>query len=312
MPRSVRRPRPAAAPILASVLLLAAAGAAVAGPPPVEPGELLGSTGNAGNSLISIDPVTGAGTLRFAIGSFGPVTEIEHRSDGVLFGSTGGGSSNIITIDPDTGVETLVGMHAFGAVNGLEFVGDTLYGAYIGKFPGSALVIVDQTDGSLTPVAMIDGYAPVRGLAYDPDTGTMYGVGSPIVAGGVPGGGDELFTVDLADGAATPIGPTGFIILGGLEFGSNGVLYGGIAIAGGQQPEGPPGGADGDLVTVSTTTGAATPVGPTGSSAISGLSFVPGVDQGPSVLEIPTASGLGLALLALALAAGGLLAIRRG
>jgi hypothetical protein len=258
----------AAALVFVSTLLAAAPGPAAAGPPPVAPGDLLGSTGNRGRLLISIDPATGAGTLRFPIDSFGPVTEIEFRADGVLFASTGQGSSTIITIDPDTGVETLVGQHAFGAVNGLEFVGDTLYGSFVdfaaagaggpeGAAP-SRLVIVDQTDGSLATVGPFVDYLPVRGLAYDPATGTLYGVGSPP---GPDPQGDTLFTIDPTDGSTTAIGFTGFSI-GGIELGTDGVLYGGTT-------------SGGALLSIDLATGAATVIGSTGFSALSGLSFVP-------------------------------------
>lgn len=318
-----RTVRPSILLALTTLVALGAALAAYAGAPPVEPGDLLGSTGAIGSSLISIDPDTGAGQYRFDLGSLGPVTEIEFRDDGVLFGSTGQGSSNIITIDPDTGVETLVGQHAFGAVNGLEFVGNTLYGAFfdaqMGGGVGAALtylVEVNQTDGSLTTIGEIVGYSPVRGLAWDPDTSTMYGVGSPTTTPPGEGLGDQLFTIDLTTGMPTLIGPTGFEILGGIEFGPDGLLYGGVAI-GAQPPPPPPPppqegtGDDGSLVLVNTATGAATVVGPTGSPAISGLSFVPGLGPTVSPLEIPTLSQLGLVLLVGLLAGAGLLLLRR-
>jgi hypothetical protein len=325
--------------VLVSTLALVLPGLAWAGePPPPEPGDLLGSTGQAGGSLIDIDPVNGAGTLRAPLGSLGPVTEIEFRADGVLFGTTGQGTSNVITIDPTTGAETLVGQHDFGATNGLEFVGNTLYGSYFAAgippaagVPIYSLVIVDQTDGSLTTIGPMDEYFPIRGLAYDEATATMYGIGVPLSqppppqAGEPEGLSDVLFTIDLATAATTEVGPTGFF-LGALEFGPDGTLYGG-ADGGGKLTEGPPAGASGwssheeretvggsaPLVTIDTATGAGTAVGPTGFPAISGLSFVPPAEQGgPSVLEIPSLSGVGLFVLAALLAAAGLLAVRRG
>ena len=290
-------------------LTLAAAAAAQ----PVTPGELLGSTGNQGNSLITIDPATGAGTLRCALGSLGPVTEIEYRADGVLFGTTGQGFANVIRIEPDGCAETLVGPHDPGAVNGLEFVGTTLYGSFfempdnaVEGTPTTYLVVVDQTTGALAIVGAM-GFSPVRGLAYDPGTATMYGVGSPVQPPTDGGGGDQLFTVDLATGATTPIGPTG-IPLGGLELGSDGVLYGGASSAPG---EGATGGAP--LVSVNPATGLATPIGSgTGQPAISGLAFAPDGAPGPSVLEIPTVSEVGLLLLATLLAGAALVLLRRG
>lgn len=310
--------------LVALALVLGSVPAAHAGAPPVVPGQLLASTGNLDNALISIDTGTGAGTFRFPLTTFGPVTEIEFRSDGVLFGTTGQGSSNVITIDPDTGVQTLVGMHAFGAVNGLEFVGNTLYGSFFAPGDGGPpefLVTVDQTDGSLTNIGQITDYLPVRGLAYDTTTSTMYGVGTPTLPPPGDGVGDVLFTIDLNTAATTAVGPTGFD-LGSLEFGPDGLLY-----AGGVFPEsaaGPAGsswtpgshqghraaeGLNAQLVVLNTATGAGTAIGPTGFAGVSGLAFVPGGQVGAA--EVPTLSVLGLVLLALLLLAGAWLALRR-
>ncbi|MCB1033498.1 MAG: hypothetical protein KDD47_06655 [Acidobacteria bacterium] len=298
-----------------AVLLLAfASGLGAQTPPPVMPGDLLGSTGAQGGSLVSIDSMTGAGMTRFPLGSLGPVTEIRFRSDGVLFGSTGGGASNFLTIDPDTGTEALVGMHAFGAVTAMEFVGSTLYGAFFdagggGEGGGSTfLVEIDQTDGSLTNVGQIAGYDPVRGLAYDSTTGTMYGVGIPLSAGGEQPEGifDDLITINLATGAPTTVGPTGGFEIGGMTFGPDGLLYGGVARPSAGE------GATVPLVILNTATGAATVVGDTGLPALSGLTFVPGGGGGGTVtVAIPTASQLGLLLLGALLAASAFLALRR-
>ena len=237
-------------------------------------GALYGSTGAVGGMLIEVDPATGASTDVGPINDFGPVTEIEFRADEVLFGSTGGGSSNIIVIDPLTGDETLVGQHAFGAVNGLEFVGDTLYGSFFAPAAESAgpeapegaptyLVTVDQTDGSLTTIGQMD-HSPVRGLAWDEATGTMYGVAPPgVVVLGPEGVSDVLVTVDLATGATAEVGFLGHAA-GALEFGPDGILYAGeIALEGDRAaPEGT--GTMDNLLVVDPATGAATPVGPTG------------------------------------------------
>lgn len=220
---------------------------------------LLGSTGNRGMSLIEIDPDTAAAEFIAPLGAFGPVTEIERRDDGVIFGATGGGSSAIITIDPVTGSETLVGFHSFGAVQGLEFVGSTLYGTYI-SFPGnpSALVIVDQATGSLTTIGPT-GFSNIGGLAYDEGSGTMYGVTSGGVA-------SQLVTIDLVTGSATPVGLVGFTDVASLEFHQDGTLYAGI---GGNSP------AAGSLIVIDTHSGGGTLVGPTGFPALSGLAFLP-------------------------------------
>lgn len=297
---------------------------------PPGPGDLLGSTGSVGASLIDIDPMTGAGTLRGALGTLGPVTEIEFRDDGVLFGTTGGGTSNVITIDPETGAETLVGTHPFGAINGLEFVGSTLYGSFFsagGPLQGSnyELVTVDQTDGSLTSIGFMADYFPIRGLAYDAGTGTMYGAGVPVAM--AEGLGDVLFTVDLGTAATTEIGPIGFFV-GGIEFGPDGTLYGGMDSPGGtvnvdrstgglnwdSAPRAIEGGGSASLVSINPATGAGTAIGPTGFSAISGLAFVPGGATGgggAAIVAIPTLSPLSLALLAALIAAAAFVLFRR-
>ena len=71
-----------------------------------------------------------------------------------------------------------------GALNGLEFVGSTLYGTFIpmaGKFR-RRLVRVDTLTGALTSVGLT-GQGPISGLAFDSPSGIMYGV----TAGGRPG-----------------------------------------------------------------------------------------------------------------------------
>ncbi len=304
-------------PTLTFAAALGWATAAHAGLPPVAPGDLLGSTGAVGASLISIDPTSGTGTFRAPLGAFGPVTEIKFRADGVLFGTTGGGNSNLITIDPNTGVESLVGQHTFGAVTGLAFVDDTLYGAFFN--PGRsatgewnqasrgggpyALVTVDTTTAALTTIGTTLPYSPIRGLAYDSASGVMYGVGATPAANGTLGG-DVLFTVDLATANTTEICHTGYEI-GGITFGPDGLLYGGDV---GVLLRGEGGGGDSNLLLINTTTGVATPIGLTGFPAISGLSFVPGGQ--PSSVEVPTLSPLGMALLVGALLLAGAFLLR--
>lgn len=297
--------------VLVAGLALAAAPIAHAGGT-LAPGDLLGSTGGLGGTLVNIDPLTGASTLQASVGMFGPVTEIVFRDDGVMFGTTGGGSSNVITIDPETGAESLVGQHPFGAVTGLAFADGILYGAFFfaGQpptegFPPSSLVIVDQNDGSLTLVGELF-YNPVRGLAYDSSTGTMYGVGTPTQPG--EGLNDVLFTVDLMTAATTEVGDTGFQ-LGGLRFGPDGTLYGGeVQFGGGGGGEGA---FDANLVQLDPGTGAGTAIGLTGTQGISGLAFVPGGGPVVPTVGVPTLSFVGLGLLAALLVLAGLVALRR-
>jgi hypothetical protein len=102
-------------------------------------------------------------------------------ADGVLFATTGADQSNVITIDPLTGEETLVGQHSTGAINGLEFVGDNLYGSYLPLGPAAySLVVVDQSDGSLTVVGPLHGIDPATGAgSIVGSTGSRRSAGSP-------------------------------------------------------------------------------------------------------------------------------------
>lgn len=283
---------------------------------PLMPGDLLGSTGLEGQTLILIDPATGAGTVQGPLNTFGFVTEIEFRQDGTLFGTTDRLSQNLITIDPVTGVQTLIGTHGSGPINGLEFVGDTLYGTLFADVsegtsptgvPPTQLVTIDTANASLTLIAEIEEYTPVRGLAYDPATDTMYGVGGPEVPPedeSIPP--NELFTIDLETGETTTIGTIlGTHIVGGIELGPDGLLYGGVAFGLGSTQ-------DGDLIIIDTESGLPTVVGPTGAPAISGLAFVPaGVGSGPPAVEVPAASSLGLFALLASLMVAGVFLLRR-
>jgi hypothetical protein len=233
------------------------------------PGTLYGSTGNADNTLIMIDPATGQGILVDSLTTYGPVTEIEFRDDGVLFGATGRGTSYIITIDPVTGVQdTLLGRHPYGATNGLEFnnAGDLWGSFYDANAPVilTFLVLIDHATGMFAAnIGLIDTML-VTGLALHPN-GTLYGVRHYW------GGPSELIIIDPGTGVAIPVGMIGFNAVGALEFGPGGVLYGGIGVLGGAFA--------GFLITIDINTGVGTPVGFTGFPAISGLSFYPPINN---------------------------------
>ncbi len=225
---------------------------------------LFGSTGGQGGMLITIDPVTGAGTAVVPHGAFGPVSDIDCSPASLMYGGTGGGSGNLITIDPaSVPAESLVGANGLGpsANIALEWVDSTLYGIVIFSGGGgsmSDLVTLDPNTGLATTVGPT-GMGPIGGLAYDPNAGVMYGTQS----GGQSAG--NFVTVDLNTGAATIVGPTGFADVAALDFDpSSGILYGGI---GGSDPNA------GSLITIDPSTGAGTLVGPTGFPVLSGVTF---------------------------------------
>jgi hypothetical protein len=291
---------------LCALAAVAVPSSAIAGGGP-QPGDLLGATGAAGSSLVQINSMTGASSTLCPLGSLGPVTEIVYGADGTLYGTTGQGSSNLITIDPETCTETLVGQHSLGSINGLAFIGPTLYGTYFappppgvnGGAPPTFLVTIDTTTGQETIVGQL-GVAPWRSLAYDPATATLYGTTFDVLRGF----GDLLLSVDPTDASSTVIGPIGFEV-GGLRFGSDGTLYGGEALP----PERglPP---TVQLISVDTATGAGTAIGPTSETALSGLAFVPVLGGEPA--EIPALGPAGGLALLLLLAAAGLSVLRRG
>ena len=246
---------------------------------------LWGSTGKDGAMLVNLHPGSGIGVPLYPHGAYGPVTEIEYRDDGVLFGSTGGGFPNIITINIHTGVEFLVGTHVLGAVNGLEFVGNVLYGTFIpAAHTPSDLVIVDQNTGQLSFIGPTGMTGPIGGLAYDKRRKIMYG-----------SSGNMLVTIDLNTGAATPVGPTGFPNVTALEFNpDDGQLYGGVSYQGH---------AIADLIVIDPNTGAGTLVGSTGFPSLSGLAFI-------SVFQVPL-SNWSIYLAILLIAIGMVVAYRR-
>ncbi len=226
---------------------------------PLDCSKLLGSSQS--SDLFNVDLASGAG---FPIGFMPPglATEIEYDTvTGTLYAEETNGGLLLYTIDPLTGAPLGAVAHVYGALNGMEYVGTTLFATFIpcGGCP-SDLVVVDTTTGNLGLVGPT-GFGPISGLAYDILTGTMYGV----TAGGGPA---TLVTIDLLTGAATPIAPvllpTGQPLnrIGSIEFGPDGQLYGGLTWLAMAIPN--------HLVTIDTSTGLATVIGDTGFS-VTGL-----------------------------------------
>jgi len=132
------------------------------------------------------------------------------------------------------------------------------------------------------PSARGDEIGTVEGLAFDPDTSTLYGVETTS---------DRLVTIHAASGAATPVGPLGFGHVAGLAFDTiSDTLYGTDD-------------SSDVLLTIDTTTGAAIPVGLLGFGQVEALAFDPlgGVLYGADavsdkLIAIDTATGAGTAI----------------
>lgn len=107
------------------------------------------------------------------------------------------------------------------AMNGLEFIGDELYGVGItGPCAASSLYRIDVDAGTTTLVGATGLDVPIAGLAFDPASGLVYGV-----TGCTSASGSDLVTVDLATGEALVVGSLG-VALGSIALGPDGVLYG--------------------------------------------------------------------------------------
>lgn len=277
---------------LLSILVLLPTGAAAQPAIDCET-QLLGSSH--GNELFSVDLATGAGTLIGLMPS--PLaTEIEYDIlTDTLWAEEPRLDTELHTIDPTTGASLTTVTHNVGALAGLEFVGDVLYGTFhvtSGPASPSDLVIVDTTTGALSVVGTT-GWGPISGLAYDEGTGTMYGVTAGSSAA-------VLLTIDLNTGTGTSVGPLLGAFVGSIEFGPDGVLYGGGTTNGANFEE--------NLLRIDTSTGAATVVGDTGFS-ITGLTSC---SQGiASIAEIPILSDSAMALLCLILLGLGVAILRR-
>lgn len=129
---------------------------------------------------------------------------------------------------------------AYG-MTGMAFSsGGTLYGSTANASPTGAghLVTINPTNGQVTDIGAFGITATMSDITFA--GGTLYGWGSV---------GHNLYSISLATGAATLVGPSGVSGFGG----------GGIAMVGGVMY----GSLDGaNLYTISTVTGAATVVGP--------------------------------------------------
>ena len=220
------------------------------------------ATDNAGN-FFRIDLHTAAPTIitaGFACSASGlSVTELEYNNDtqqGIVQDSDGNFSFN--TLNFTTGLPSGPTTPDGAALNGMEWVHGFLYAVSI-PGPGGApstLITLDPTTGVTTPVGPT-GLSNISGLAWHKPTQTLYGV----TAGGAP---SNLVKININTGAAAIIANTG-VILGSLEFGPDGRLYGG----GGQANAN-------ELYDIDRMTGVATLIGNTGlgASAITGLALV--------------------------------------
>lgn len=218
-----------------------------------------------GNELDTIDPSTGAatkvGSLEQPVSPYGIAAR-----NGRLF-TFDPNINKIREISPisakivrdiDIGVTGLVGEGdlAFRA-DGIGFLVSALDGKTT-AFPPTNDIYTFNIDLGTSQRIGTTG-VPIDGLAFDPNGGTLYGIGE---------GDATLYTISQANGVATPVGSLGVAMnspISAIAFSPSGNLFASI---------------DDRLYQVNKSTGAATPVSSTvldfGVSSVSGLTFAPG------------------------------------
>jgi hypothetical protein len=231
--------------------------------------------GNQGGDLLLIDVGTQT-TTPIGIGTGPSSTEMEYDSiNGVLYSEGANGDTNTYTINTSNGMPTSSFVHTFGALNGMEFIGSTLYGTFIpaGGSP-SSLVSVNTVTGALNTIGLT-GLGPITGLAYDGTTlfgATNIGAASPF---------SDLVTLNLTTGVATMVGSIGFDHVGSIEFGSDGILYAGLAQNNTQ-------GLGGSILSINTATGAGTHLFNTQFGSITGLTTTTPIPEPATMLLLGT------------------------
>lgn len=166
-----------------------------------------------------------------------------------LFGSTftGAPTANLFTVNQSNGALTSVGPMSAN-IGDLTSNGSTVWGV---DLTSNSLYTVNTATGAATsPVAITGAVGTITSIAFDTATNTMYGNTTASF-----GGGDFLYSINVATGAATLIGNgLGVSNIFALGF-AGGNLYG-------------VGDNTNQLVSISTTTGAASVIGSTGLGSV--------------------------------------------
>jgi len=141
-------------------------------------------------------------TLRFAVGILLLAACSLKTHAGTLYGvAYTGGAEQLVSIDPVTGASTPITALASGAVGVVQGVSaynpaDSLFSIYLSTGTSDFLYTVNTQTGTVTNHPAVSN--PAGALAYDPGTGTLYGVA-------YTGGAEQLVSIDPVTGASTPI-----------------------------------------------------------------------------------------------------------
>jgi hypothetical protein len=249
--------------------------------------DLIGLSSSIPGTLYNVSPTTGAATpIVDLTGSTGTGFVGLASLNGVIYATDvfSGGEAHFGTIDPATGAFTAINNQG-GSLNWHSLAANpstqSLYTVDLTRFGDDWMLL------TVTPAGTIAQVGPtgidIRGLAFDPNHGVLYGVGFDHVTSLL-----NLYTVDTATGHASLIGSTGFFnIRPDLAFDpSANLLFMNLG----------EGGSEGNkLYTLDAATGAPSLVGPNGLTAgfgIDGLTFVTATVPEPFSL---TLLGIGIA-----------------
>lgn len=173
-----------------------------------------------GGELVSINASTGEGTVGASIDLGGNVVSIRALAvspAATLFAANNppAGSvtveTELYTLDPVSGVAELVGQTGLEGLQALTFSpGGTLYGWSGGGLTGAirpGLVILDPATGLASDVdpAVDDQDLNLQSITFGLDGSTLFGVTN-----------NDLYTIDLASGAATLVGSGAYSDIRGL------------------------------------------------------------------------------------------------
>lgn len=146
------------------------------------------------------------------------MSDLALSPSGILYGisSVSSGNSSLYQIDKGTAHVTKIGTDAGASLNALTFRSDgTLFAAGPQKF-----MSIDLLTGSGSTLGNLSGYESSGDLAFSPSEATLYLT--------IRSGANYLTTVDLGTGSATLVSGNsiGRDTVYGLDYGSNGNLYG--------------------------------------------------------------------------------------
>ncbi len=211
---------------------------------------------NTGN-VLTIDPVTGAGTT-IGASEFNEVTSISiNPVDGKMYGlAAGSGSSDLLKLNAAEGDAHLYFTLNISQMAGIAF--DTT-GVLYGMTRTGELYTIDLTDGSTSFV--VDAVGSYLGITFHPGTNELWATSRAVA----PPNKEAIFKVNLATGDTTIVGYTG---LGKqtniIAFDENLYLFGVIGSSNDLN----------DFVSINTSTGVGSIIGSIGFKHILGLAYV--------------------------------------